>query len=577
MTLCGTIRIANGIQDAGETGINGVTLTLTGTNSAGAAVTDHATTDANGKYLFTEAPGTYTVTVDASNFVAGGALAGYNVSPTLQGSDRSVDSNANPSGTNPAVLAGGSSDLTVDFGYNKPVTIGDFVWDDANANGIQDTGEAGISGVTLTLNGTNGVGTTVTDTATTAGNGGYLFTEAPGTYTVTVDASNFLAGGALAGYDISPTLQGSDRSVDSNANPSGTSPAALAGGSSDLTVDFGYNKPVTIGDFVWDDTNANGIQDAGETGINGVTLTLTGTNSAGAAVTDHATTDANGKYLFTEAPGTYTVTVDASNFVAGGALAGYNVSPTLQGSDRSVDSNANPSGTTPSPLLSGSDLTVDFGYYQPVTIGDFVWDDVNANGIQDAGEAGINGVTLTLSGTNGVGTAVTDHATTDANGKYLFTEAPGTYTVTVDASNFVAGGALAGYNVSPTLQGSDRSVDSNANPSGTSPAALPGGSSDLTVDFGYNQLVTIGDFVWDDANANGIQDTGEAGINGVTLTLSGTNSVGTAVTDHATTDANGKYLFTEAPGTYTVTVDASNFLAGGALAGYNVSPTLAGQ
>src|SRR5947209_15201843 len=67
---------------------------------------------------------------------------------------------------------------------------------------------------------------------------------------------------------------------------------------------------VTVGNFVWFDANFNGLQDAGETGISGVTLTLNGTaTTGGATVVDHATTDANGAYLFSEAPGTYTVTV----------------------------------------------------------------------------------------------------------------------------------------------------------------------------------------------------------------------------------------------------------------------------
>ena len=39
----------------------------------------------------------------------------------------------------------------------------------------------------------------------------------------------------------------------------------------------------------------------------------------------------------------------------------------------------------------------------------------------------------------------------DAPGVYLFTEAPGRYTVTVDAGNFGGGGALAGYTATPTL------------------------------------------------------------------------------------------------------------------------------
>ena len=329
-------------------------------------------------------------------------------------------------------------------------------------------------------------------------------------------------------------------------------------------------QPVTIGDFVWNDTNFNGIQDAGEAGINGVTLTLTGTNSAGTAVTDHATTSGNGGYLFTEAPGTYTVTVDASNFIGTGALASYTATPTLQGSNTAIDSNVNPSSTNPVALAGGSsDLTVDFGYYKGVTIGNFVWNDVNANGIQDAGEAGINGVTLTLTGTNSAGAAVTDHTTTSGNGGYLFTEAPGTYTVTVDASNFTGTGALVGYTASPTLQGTDRTIDSNVNPSGTSPATLSGGSSDLTVDFGYYNpasLAALGDYVWNDANVNGIQDSSETGIPTVTVKLY--DSTGKNVLATTTTDANGYYHFTNlVPGMYYVGFTAPS--------GYKFSPQYA--
>src|SRR5262249_9806265 len=119
-------------------------------------------------------------------------------------------------------------------------------------------------------------------------------------------------------------------------------------------------------------------------------------------------------------------------------------------------------------------------------IGDFVWKDSNANGCQDAGELGIPGVTLTLTGTDTSGNAVTDHRTTDASGHYLFTEPPGTYTVTVDASNFAPGGALFGFTASPTLNPAcGTALDSNPSPSGTTPGTLPSGSSDLTIDFGF--------------------------------------------------------------------------------------------
>ncbi len=370
----------------------------------------------------------------------------------------------------------------------------------------------------------------------------------PGSYTVTVDLANFTGSGALVGYYASPTLQGGNTALDSNPNPSGTTPGTLAGGGSDLTVDFGFYQDVTVGDYVWNDSNADGIQNGGETGISGVALTLTGTNGSGGSVTDHATTTSAGAYLFTEAPGSYTVTVDAANFTGNGALVGYYASPALQGGNAALDSNPNPSGTTPGTLAGGgSDLTVDFGYFQDVTIGDFVWNDSNADGIQNGGETGISGVSLTLTGTNGSGGSVTDHATTNGSGAYLFTEAPGSYTVTVDATNFTGSGALVGYYASPTVQGGSTALDSNPSPSVTTPGTLAGGGSDLTVDFGFYQDVTVGDYVWNDSNANGIQNTGETGISGVTLTLTGTNGSGQSVIDHATTNGSGAYLFTECP------------------------------
>ncbi len=48
----------------------------------------------------------------------------------------------------------------------------------------------------------------------------------------------------------------------------------LAAGANRTDVDFGYRGTGSVGDRVWNDTNGNGVQDAGETGINGVTVQL---------------------------------------------------------------------------------------------------------------------------------------------------------------------------------------------------------------------------------------------------------------------------------------------------------------
>ena len=81
--------------------------------------------------------------------------------------------------------------------------------------------------------------------------------------------------------------------------------------------------------------------------------------------------------------------------------------------------------------------TVDFGFYAPAAIGNYVWHDENNDGMQDAGEPGLANVVVELLDANGV---VLDTTMTDANGGYLFADlAPGDYTVRVDATTVPAG------------------------------------------------------------------------------------------------------------------------------------------
>jgi hypothetical protein len=109
------------------------------------------------------------------------------------------------------------------------------------------------------------------------------------------------------------------------------------------------------------------------------------------------------------------------------------------------------------------------------SIGDFVWYDLNHNGLQDAGEPGINGVKVTLydSSNNVLATTHTDYT-----GKYLFTSLQGgNYNVQVDQ---VPGAASTLVQV-----GTDRSIDSNADALHNAPVTLPAGATDLTIDFGF--------------------------------------------------------------------------------------------
>ncbi len=320
---------------------------------------------------------------------------------------------------------------------NTPIpntgALGNFVWDDLNANGVQDLGEPGIPGVTVTLN--------TGATATTDANGAYRFTDlAPGTYTVTV--------GTPVGYAPSPTGAGT---TETDNNGSGTS-TTLAN-TLDNSLDFGFYKLGAIGDYVWNDLNANGVQESGEPGITGATVTLT----IGSTSTS-TTTGISGAYAFSDlAPGTYTVTVATP--------AGFLASPSNAGGNPANDSNG--SGTTVA-VEGTSNTTIDFGFYQLGSIGDYVWNDVDGNGIQDVEESGIGGVFVSLS--NGATT------TTTASGFYSFPNLPaGTYTVTFTLP--------LGFAASPSNVGSDPTVDSN----GSSSTVTVAGSANTTVDFGIYQ------------------------------------------------------------------------------------------
>lgn len=88
-----------------------------------------------------------------------------------------------PTGGQVAVPAGGTGTFTA--GNVRPAPLSGTVWLDLNSNGRIDVGENGRAGVTITLNGTTGLGTRVTDTTVSTGDGSYIFPDLmPGTYSV---------------------------------------------------------------------------------------------------------------------------------------------------------------------------------------------------------------------------------------------------------------------------------------------------------------------------------------------------------------------------------------------------------
>ncbi len=516
---------ANGVQEGGDNGLSGITVNLL--NPLTNAVISTTTTDANGNYLFTNlTPGSYAVQfVNAS---------GQIFSPTGQGTT-TTDSDANTStGTTGTVtLASGDDNRTLDAGLWQKASLGDTVFVDANSNGIQDVGEAGLSGVTVRL--LDSTGTTTLATTTTGLGGAYAFTNLnAGTYTVQFVAPTT--------YQFTLSNVGGNDGADSDADVTTgkTSQITLSSGQNDSTIDAGVKViPATgsIGDFVFLDRNGNGVQDTGEGGISCVTVQLLSSSGTVLATT---VTDAGGRYSF----GNLNAGVYSVKFVT---PSGYTLSGQDLGGDDGKDSDASTAtGITRQVTLAAgqTDLTLDAGMFQKACIGNRVFHDGNANGIQDSGECGISCVTVQLLSTSGAVLATT---TTDWNGYYNFGGLnPGVYAVKFFTPN--------GYAFSTANQGSNDAADSDANASTgiTGHYTLTSGQCDTSVDAGMLPQCTasVGNFVFEDKDKDGRQDVGETGLSGVTVKL--LNSSGTVIST-TTTNSGGSYLFSGlGAGTYSV-------------------------
>lgn len=140
-------------------------------------------------------------------------------------------------------------------------------------------------------------------------------------------------------------------------------------------------------------------------------------------------------------------------------------------------------------------------------IGDRVWDDLNSNGILDDGEPAIVGMTVTLSGTDVDGNAITATSVTDPLGRYIFQGLPsGTYTVTFDK----AWADDHGYAFTTQTAGTDATIDSDADPATgvAGPIALGVNEERLDIDAGLVRILGGLVIVKDIAGAGSGQATG---------------------------------------------------------------------
>ena len=327
---------------------------------------------------------------------------------------------------------------------------------------------------------------------------------------------------------------------------------------------------LSLGSTVFIDANNDGFQNNGDTAVAGVEIILLDNmsnpidigpdgilNSGDDNLGLPYVTDAEGNYFFSNlTPGDYAVQIPATEFEPGGALAGFPISSnTTSGWTGEVDPDGDAANGIPGDVdgddhgfqddaglvvttgfitlatneeptgdqenIQGGDqddangadasgnMTLDLGFIAPVTVGNFTFIDLNDNGIQDAEDAPLPQVQVTIFNaetgmpvTLAVNGAIYDPVmVTDENGAYLFEDLPpGNYYVEFDLTP-IEGSEL--YVFSTPNSGDDDALDSDAAPDAPDdPLAnsgdtgpLSAGTIDTTLDAGVvcNVSVTVGE------------------------------------------------------------------------------------
>ncbi len=450
------------------------------------------------------------------------------------------------------------------------MSVGNRVWRDSDNSGKIDAPDdiaPGIAGVVVNLyrdvdNDQIPDGPTVIATTTTDSGGYYLFSNIPhdpasvdnNRYIIGIPANNFTTGNPLfnlrsstgvfataddsddngvdpltagnevlsASFILEPTTESTgepDLSSNDLDGPAGERRGTNAerDNNSDLAIDFGFfggtDVPFSIGNHVWFDNgqtgvatfnyaqNNDGIRQTTEPPAAGVDVRLyrdgNGDNKPdypGEMIRTDIT-DANGFYLFDNLdPGPYFVEIPASEFGAGQPLEGWNSSQVTGTENTGVPGNTN------SPNMDSDDNGVDSN--TPHVDGIFSGVIILTRGVNETtGESHIS-----------------NEPDPDGN--------PATLNLGINPTEWDGPASRGRYNESDT-------------------------SSNLTIDFGFFQIYSLGNVVWiDDGTGGGTADDGlrngtEPGLNGVTINLYlDANNDGTPDTlapKATTTTANGGY------------------------------------
>ena len=424
------------------------------------------------------------------------------------------------------------------------------VYSDFNDDGLQNGVESGIANIALRLVGTDEYGNAVDVSVTSNASGDYVFdnlapSDVSGYRLTETQPINFTDGLE----SVSGVVEAGTRGSDVFAN------IALAANTSLIDYDFGEIPNPGISGLVWVDSNNDGVLDVDETlRIPGVTINLTGIDHLGDGVNRSLVTDLNGQYNFinllpSNAAG-YSITAVQPNAWRDGLESLGTVNGVAEGAIN-PDRFANI-------VLQAAEAGVDYNFGERGgSLAGSVYRDLNDDGVIDVGETGIANVTLTLTGTDSDGEALTRSTVSDVDGHYIFIDLPSSnaagYTLTeTQPSGLYDGqdtdGSLANGDVSvnDVISGivflnTDTAIDYNFGEGGSiTPEAVPS----IGLAKSLLSIVNNGDDTYSATFSFTVSNAGETALENVQVVDDLTAQFGTYTTDQL---ALGEYTIEGSP------------------------------
>jgi hypothetical protein len=529
----------DGAQDPGEPGIDGVNVTLLAANGSTVATT---VTALGGMYNFAGlTPGDYRVRFE---FPAVYDLTGSDMAADDVDSDVEPDGDSENIGITGLInLAAGETDNTVDAGAIFPETGGGsaLVTVLKHTNGTNNdtppgpvvavgstvtwsyTINATVAMNNVTLRDDNGTAATGDDFILNVGSlpAGGSFTH---TRTGIATAGQYTNTAYVTGRDAVFNVEVTDTDVDHY---------------------FGAAPGIRLQKLTNGTDNNSGTGPSVPVGST-VTWTYIVTNTGNMALSDIVVVDDGGPNpdftvgtIASLAPGAST-TLTATGIAQAGQ---YQNTATATGHDSINQS------------VSASDVDHYFGVAAPAAgkLSGHVYRDLDNDGKKEAGEPGIGGVTVKLSGTDANGNPVNATQTTNVDGFYEFLGlAEGTYKITeVQPDGWLDGKDSVGS------EGGTLSDDMVSN------IALGAGENGTGYNFGELKGSKLSGYVYLDNDNDGKRETGESGLAGTKITLIGlTDECLAYYTTY--TNSQGYYEFTNLrPGLYAIAESQSRFYADG--------------